>query len=60
VEIKSIFSNTFYLWTAVFDYPNLFQFHDFLDLLSLSGYLGVSLVYFMWIWVAPFTLLMTF
>jgi hypothetical protein len=60
VKIKSIFSNTFYLRTAAFDYPKLLHFHDFIDLLSLSSYLGVSLVYFMWIWVAPFTLLMSF
>jgi hypothetical protein len=37
VDLKSLFFNTLYHWTAILDISNLLGFHDFLDYFSLSS-----------------------
>jgi hypothetical protein len=47
--IKSLFFNTFYLWTAVFFPPVVISYYDFLVLFAPISYV-VSLLYFMCTW----------
>jgi hypothetical protein len=36
-EIKSLFFNTLYLWTAAFVYPLMISYHDFLILFVFTS-----------------------
>jgi hypothetical protein len=39
-EIKSLFFNTLYLWTAVFVSPLVISYHDFLVLFAPTSYVA--------------------